>query len=175
MADDSIGISNEHDIFPSEAEGFSFLNGEWQVYNKKLKEPLTGREEWAEFDTTASFFSLLDGLVSVEELRDAEGAPFGSAMRTFDRKRRIWLDAWVSAGNGVLQAPVEGRFEGDAATFIAKETYQEKPILVRGVWQRISKSEAIWEQAASVDNGKTWELNWHMRFKRLNEKAVVEK
>lgn len=158
---------------PSEAEGFAFLNGKWQVYNKKLKEPLTGRVEWTEFNTAASFFSLLDGLVSVEELRDAEGAPFGSAMRTFDRKRRIWLDAWVSASNGVLQAPVEGCFEGDVGTFIAQETYQGKAILVRCVWQRVSENEATWEQAASVDDGNTWELNWHMRFERIGEKVAI--
>jgi hypothetical protein len=170
MADDSIGISNERGLFPSEAEGFAFLNGEWQVYNKKLKDPLTGREEWVEFNTTASFFSLLDGLVSVEELRDAEGAPFGSAMRTFDRKRRVWLDAWVSAGSGVLQSPIEGRFEGDVGTFIAEDSFEGKKILARGVWRRLSKNEVTWEQASSVDNGKTWQDNWFMRFERVIEK-----
>jgi hypothetical protein len=134
---------------------------------------LSGRVEWTEFKTTASFFSLLDGLVSVEELRDAEGAPFGSAMRTFDRQRRVWLDAWVSASNGVLQAPVEGRFVGDVASFIAKDNYQGKAILVRGVWQRISKNEVTWEQAASLDDGISWETNWQMRFVRKNENATI--
>jgi hypothetical protein len=170
MADDLAGNCDEHDRYPSEAEGFSFLNGEWQVYHKKLKEPLSGRQEWLEFEGRASFFSLLDGIVSVEELRDAEGAPFGSAMRTYDRKRRIWLDAWVSASNGVLHAPVEGRFEADVGTFVAKESHEGKTILARGMWRRISRNETSWEQAASVDDGKTWELNWHMRFKRVNEK-----
>jgi hypothetical protein len=59
---------------PSEAEGFTFLNGNWRVFNRKVKEPMSGREEWIEFETKAKFFTLLDGLVSVEELRDAKGA-----------------------------------------------------------------------------------------------------
>jgi hypothetical protein len=168
MTDDSSSARATHGNMPSTAEGFSFLDGEWQVHNKKLKEPLTGRVEWTEFKTTASFFSLLDGLVSVEELRDAEGTPFGSAMRSFDRMRRIWLDAWVSASNGILQTPVEGRFENDTGTFIAKEKHEGKAILVRGIWRRISRNETTWEQAASQDDGKTWEDNWFMHFRRGN-------
>ncbi len=168
MSNTASDISNTS--LPSEAEGFSFLDGTWRVHNKKLKEPLSGRVEWTEFTTRAMFFSLLDGLVSVEELRDAEGAPFGGAMRTFDRQRRVWLDAWVSASNGVLQAPIEGKFEGDVASFIAKETYHGRAILVRGVWQRVSSNEATWEQAASVDEGLSWETNWQMRFERIDQK-----
>ncbi|MGH8049852.1 MAG: hypothetical protein ACREPB_04245 [Arenimonas sp.] len=160
---------------PGEAEGFSFLDGHWRVHHKKLKEPLTDKEEWIEFEGTASFFSLLDGIVSVEELRDAKGAPFGSAMRTFDIKRRIWLDAWVSAGSGVLQSPIEGRFEGDVGTFIAPDSYEGKTILARGVWRRISENEVTWEQATSMDDGKTWEDNWFMRFERTVEKTVSGK
>jgi len=153
---------------PSEAEGFSFLTGKWNVHHKKLKEPSSGSEEWIEFEGTASFFSLLDGIVSVEELRDAKGRPFGSAMRTFDRERRVWLDAWVSAGSGVLQPPIEGRFEGDVGTFIATDSVEGKTMLVRGIWRRISKDVCTWEQASSQDDGKTWSDNWHMRFERVN-------
>jgi hypothetical protein len=155
---------------PSEAEGFSFLAGHWHVHHKKLKEPIADKQEWIEFEGTASFFTLLDGIVSVEELRDAKGAPFGSAMRTFDIKRRVWLDAWVSAGSGVLQSPIEGRFEGNVGTFIAEDSFEGKTILARGVWRRISKNEVTWEQASSMDDGKTWQDNWFMRFERVIEK-----
>lgn len=160
---------------PSEAEGFSFLAGHWRVDHKKLKAPLTGKQEWIEFKGTATFFTLLDGIVSVEELRDAKGAPFGSAMRTFDIKRRVWLDAWVSASSGVLQSPIEGRFEGDVGTFIALDSFEGKTIFARGIWRRISKNEVTWEQATSTDDGKTWEDNWLMRFERIVEKTELGK
>jgi hypothetical protein len=163
-----------HHNLPTEAEDFSFLEGKWRVHHKKLKDFASDKKEWIEFEGTASFFSLLDGIVSVEELRDANGAPFGSAMRTFDVKRRIWLDAWVSAGSGVLQTPIEGRFEGDVGTFIASDSYEGKSILVRGVWKRISKNEVTWEQAASNDDGKTWDDNWLMRFERVHDKAASD-
>jgi hypothetical protein len=158
---------------PSEAEGFTFLNGNWRVFNRKVKEPMSGREEWIEFEARARFFTLLDGLVSVEELRDAKGAPFGSAMRTFDRERRTWSDAWVSARDGVLQLPSHGRFENGVGIWESPEELNGQEIRARGVWKRVSKNEVTWEQLFSRDNGKTWELSWKMRFERVDEKGAL--
>jgi hypothetical protein len=160
-------VAKPANTMPSEAEGFTFLDGEWRVHNRKLKDPMSGREEWQEFEVKAKFFTLLDGLVSVEELRDAKGAPFGSAMRTFDRAKRTWSDAWVSARDGVLQLPSHGRFENGVGIWESPEEFNGQPILARGIWKRVSKNEVIWEQLFSRDKGKTWELTWKMRFERL--------
>jgi hypothetical protein len=162
-------VSKPANAMPSDAEGFTFLDGEWRVHNRKLKEPMSGREEWQEFETKAKFFTLLDGLVSVEELRDAKGAPFGSAMRTFDRAKRTWSDAWVSARDGVLQLPSHGRFENGVGIWESPEEFNDQPILARGVWKRVSKNEVIWEQLFSRDKGKSWELTWRMRFERVSK------
>jgi hypothetical protein len=177
-----IAMSNQPSIanptpgaFPSEMESFTFLNGNWRVHNRRLKEPLSGREEWTEFEAKARFFTLLDGLVSVEELRNAKGEPFGSAMRTFDRQRRTWSDAWVAARDGVLQLPSHGRFEGDIGTWITPDEFNGKKILARGIWKRVNKNEVIWEQALSTDDGKTWETNWKMRFERTDENGKAVK
>jgi hypothetical protein len=165
----AVNVAKPANAMPSDAEGFTFLDGEWRVHNRKLKEPLSGREEWQEFEVKAKFFTLLDGLVSVEELRDAKGAPFGSAMRTFDRVKRTWSDAWVSARDGVLQLPSHGRFENGVGIWETPDEFNGQPILARGVWKRVSKNEVIWEQLFSRDKGKTWELTWRMRFERVSK------
>ncbi len=152
---------------PTEQEGFAFLGGDWKVHHQKLKEPLSGKTEWNTFEGTARFVTLLDGLVSVEELSDGNGKPYGGAMRTFDRNTRLWSDRWVPMFSGVLQEPVTGRFEGDVGTFTAPDEFNGVKILVRGQWKRISKTEVSWEQAASKDDGKTWETNWKMRFVKV--------
>ncbi len=151
---------------PSDAEGFYFLAGEWVVKHRKLKEPWTERDEWTLFDGTASFRTLVNGLVSVEELRDGKGAPIGGAMRTFDRERRVWSDSWVGARDGVLQPGVIGRFDGPVGTFTTADTYGDRVILARGVWRRVSTDEVTWEQFLSRDHGASWALTWHMRFQR---------
>jgi hypothetical protein len=154
---------------PSDAEGFYFLAGEWQVQHRKLKDPWGEREEWSTFEGSAGFRTLVDGLVSVEELRDAKGVPFGGAVRTFDRERRVWSDSWVGAGDGILQPGVIGRFDGPVGTFTTADTYKDLVILARGVWRRVSADEFTWEQFISRDQGATWLLTWHMRFQRKAE------
>lgn len=151
--------------FPTDAEGFYFLEGRWRIDHRMLKDPKG--EDWVEFKGQARFFTLLDGLVSVEELRDAEGKPFGSAMRTFDREKRTWSDSWVSARFGVLQEAQHGRFVDGVGTFVSPDELDGKPILARGQWKRISKDAVTWEQAISFDDGKTWKTTWFMRFERI--------
>lgn len=151
---------------PSDAEGFHFLAGEWQVRHRKLKEPWAEPEAWNHFDGTASFRTLVDGLVSVEELRDGKGVPMGGAVRTFDRERRVWSDSWVGARDGILQPGVIGRFDGPVGTFTTADTYGDQVILARGVWRRVSADEVTWEQFFSRDHGASWLLTWHMRFLR---------
>jgi hypothetical protein len=170
-----VAVTKAPGAFPSDAEGFAFLNGQWQVQNRKLKDVESANKEWQEFVTKARFFTLLDGLVSVEELRNAKGEPFGSAMRTFDREKRTWSDAWVSARDGVLQLPSHGRFEGNVGTWITEDEWNGKKILARGLWKRVSKNEVIWEQAISNDKGKTWDTNWFMRFERVDENGKLVK
>ncbi len=160
---------------PSDAEGFAFLDGHWRVYHRKLKEPLTGRVEWTEFQGQATFFSAIEGLMSIEDLRDANNKPFGGAVRTFNREKRTWADAWMPASTGVLQGAQHGRFVDGVGTFGAEDEFNGKPILVRGVWRRIDRDTVTWEQAASTDKGKTWETNWTMRFERVKAAAQTQR
>ena len=155
------------DSLPSDAEGFAFLEGQWQVSHRRLKEPLTGRTDWLEFESKARFFTLLDGLVSVEELYGADGKPFGAAVRSFDRSTRLWSDRWLPARSGLLGGAVTGKFENGVAVFASEEDWEGKRLISRGTWQRISPTEVTWQQEASIDDGKTWELNWFMRFQRV--------
>lgn len=150
---------------PSDAEGFYFLEGRWRIDHRMLKDPKG--EDWVEFKGQARFFTLLDGLVSVEELRDAEGKPFGGAMRTFDRDKRTWSDSWVSARFGVLQEAQHGSFVDGLGSFVSPDELDGKPILARGLWKRVSKDVVTWEQAISFDDGKSWKTTWFMRFERI--------
>ena len=153
---------------PSDAESFGFLQGRWRVQHRQLKQAPGNPEAWIEWQGSARFFTMMDGLVSVEELRGAQGEPFGGAMRTFDLERRTWSDAWVSARDGVLNPPQHGRFVDGVATFEAPEQHEGRTVLARGTWRRLGDDLVTWEQAFSSDARRSWKSNWFMRFERAS-------
>lgn len=159
-------VAADPGALPSDAEGFYFLAGDWQVTHRQRPDPWEAPEAWRDFSGSASFRTLVDGLVSVEELRDAQGRPFGGAIRSFDRERRVWSDSWVGARDGIVQPAVIGRFDGPEGHFVTADTMGDRVILARGVWRRVTPDEFTWEQFLSRDHGASWLLSWHMRFVR---------
>jgi hypothetical protein len=50
----------------SSKSDFDYLIGNWNIRNRTLKEPLTGSDEWKEFDATQEFRPVLLGLGNVD-------------------------------------------------------------------------------------------------------------
>jgi len=150
------------------ANDFDFQRGaEWQVHHR-VKRP--GPEGWIEFDGTCRNRGLIDGSANVEEhtfVRPA-GITYGIALRAFDPKTGEWAIWWVDSRNphGTLDPPVKGRFENGVGTFYSDYVADGKRMRIRFVWSHITPKFARWEQANSSDDGKTWETNWVMEFKR---------
>jgi hypothetical protein len=120
---------------------FNFLVGSWDLANRRLKEPLAGSTEWYEMTMPTLGFS-------------------GVTLRLYNAKRDEWSLYWISSRRLVLDPPVVGRFEDGVGTFFGDDTHEGRPILVRYLWSKITPTSAHWEQAFSVDGGKTWETNW---------------
>ncbi|MET0339283.1 MAG: DUF1579 domain-containing protein [Caulobacter sp.] len=144
---------------------FDFLFGRWAVTHRRLKQRHVGSDDWLEFSGVVICEPRLDGVVNVEEHR-REGQPFGFALRTFDVKARRWSIYWVNPADGLLQAPVHGRFENGVGLFEGDDVDGGRPIRARYVWSQITADSARWAQAFSLDGGATWETNWVMDFVR---------
>ncbi|MBN8596193.1 MAG: hypothetical protein J0L78_00820 [Planctomycetes bacterium] len=140
---------------------FSFLDGNWKIKHRRLKEP--HGKEWDEFEGEATCWSILGGVGSVEELRIPSRNFAGMGLRLLDVEKKIWNDFWVNGKSGVLTTPGQtGGFENGVGTFGADDKDGDKPIKVKGVWDRITPTSCRWWQAVSWDDGKTWEENWFM-------------
>lgn len=150
---------------------FDFLVGDWRVHSRKLKEPLSGRQEWIEFEGTISSRPLLEGRANVDDtvFHMPGGIYRGVAPRAYDPKTGQWAIWWIDGRNpfGNLDPPVKGRFVHGVGTFHADDTLRGKPIKVRFIWSGISRNAAHWEQAYSNDGGKTWETNWVQTLERV--------
>lgn len=60
-----------------------------------------------------------------------------------------------------------GGFTDGIGTFIAEDTFEGQPILVRFLWSDMTATTCRWEQAFSTDGGETWEVNWIMESTRI--------
>ncbi|MBC7918651.1 MAG: hypothetical protein H7Y28_12660 [Rhodoferax sp.] len=141
---------------------FDFLIGEWKIKNRRLKD-----KSWDTFDGEATVTSILGGLVSIEELRIPARNFSGMGLRLLDMERKLWADYWVNSKSGVLTtSPSWGSFVNGVGTWDSDDTDDKQPVIVRGVWDRITANSCHWYQAMSRDDGKTWAESWVMDWKR---------
>ena len=147
---------------------FDFLIGRFDVANRRLRERHIGSNDWDEFPATHSGWTLHDGAVSVDEIRFASRGFSGATVRTLDRARRRWSICWVNSLKGVLEPPVHGGFDGGRGEFFGEDHDLGRPVQVRFIWSGTTTRTPQWEQAFSIDNGRTWETNWVMSFTRTD-------
>lgn len=145
---------------------FHFLYGRWEVRHRRLRERGAGSQAWDDFGGTSFTQGLMDGLCNVEQHDFAEPGGQGVAFRAFDVAARRWAIYWVSGADGLVQAPVHGRFDDGVGLFEGEDVDGGRPVRVRFVWDGISPGAARWRQAFSYDGGETWEENWIMDFSR---------
>lgn len=142
---------------------FDFLFGRWKVHCRRLLHPLTGSNEWIEFDGTNVVRKVWDGRANMDEFEanTPSGHIEGMTVRTYSTKSHQWSIYWSSQANGVIDfPPMVGEFRNGRGEFFDAEEYQRRAILVRFVWIVNSADSCHWEQAFSADGGKTWETNF---------------
>lgn len=155
---------------------FDFIIGSWKVHNRKLKERLKGSNSWEEFDGTVVARKIWGGAGNVEEFEaESPSGPIqGMTVRLYNSKSQQWSLYWANRGNGVLETPMIGEFKDGRGEFYDQELFEGKSIYVRYIWSNIKADSARWEQAFSVDGGKTWETNWIMDFTRSKTDSTAQ-
>jgi hypothetical protein len=157
----------------SERDGqhdFDFEFGHWKIHNRRLLHPLSGSNEWVEFDGTVVAQPIWDGRANMDvfEADAPTGHLEGMTVRTYNTTSHEWSLYWATSKTGVFSLPATvGKFEGKRGEFYDREKYNGKDILVRFIWTVASPDAPQWEQAFSVDDGKTWETNWVVQFTRV--------
>jgi hypothetical protein len=153
-------------------DDFNFFFGRWHGAIRKLAD-VTDRDctEWVEFEASCDCAPILDGLGNFETslMHPGGQAVAGATLRLFNPASRTWRIWWMSARlPGVLDTPVEGRFEGDRGVFEGPDEFHGKPILVRYEWDLLGPDRVRWAQRFSWDDGVTWDdLNWTTIWTRL--------
>lgn len=147
------------------AGDFSFLDGEWRIAHRWRAS--AGANDWLEFAGEATCWSILGGIGSVEELRIPARNFSGMGLRLLDVERKLWSDLWVNAKSGVLTTPgTFGGFRDGVGAFVSEDREGERPMLARGMWDRITGRSHRWLQSVSYDNGRSWADTWVMEWRK---------
>lgn len=151
---------------------FDYFLGSWRVEHRRLRKRLAGSDDWEAFGGRTKCQQMFGGLVNLNESVSHRGGhtSYGLGLRALDEPRGRWVDWYLSAGDlSKIDPPLYGRFAKGVGTFLSRETFEGRPVLVRGRFSPVSAGEARWEQAFSPDDGATWETNWVMRYLRVED------
>jgi hypothetical protein len=141
---------------------FDFSIGTWRTELSRLLNPLSGSNEWVEYEGTSVTRKIWDGRANLLEL-DIEG-PTGRlvalSLRLYNPESRQWSLNYANVNGGTMATPVIGEFRDGRGEFYTQETFNERTIFVRFVITKITDDSWRYEQSFSDDGGKTWEANW---------------
>jgi hypothetical protein len=147
------------------ARDFDFLVGSWNIHLKRMVKPLSGSQQWVEFDGTVICTPVWDGKGEIEEFKvDAKQQNIhilGLALRLYNPASHQWSIYWANAAKGSIGGPpVLGEFKDGHGEFYDQEEFNGRMVFTRYAWSRIDTASPHFEQAYSDDGGKTWEVNW---------------
>lgn len=147
------------------AEGrhdFDWEIGTWKTHLKRRLRPLSGSQDWVEYEGTTTVREVWNGRANLVEL-DVSG-PAGRiqalSLRLYNPEARQWSLNFSNVTGGTMAIPTVGEFKEGRGEFYAQETLGGRSILVRFVISEFTRESAHFEQAFSDDGGRTWETNW---------------
>ena len=147
---------------------FDFLIGTWNVHHHRLVERLRGSTDWEDFEGDTMDRKILSGLGNLDEniLHRKTGSVHAISLRLFNPASKEWSIYWSTNLTGTLDVPMVGGFTDGRGEFYSQEVFEGQHIYSRFIWSKITAISCQWEQAFSIDGGKTWETNWVMEFER---------
>jgi hypothetical protein len=141
---------------------FDFSVGTWKTHITRLQKPLSGSTTWIKMEGTKAERKIWNGRAHLEEI-EADGPTGhweGLTLFLYNPQAHQWSQTFASSRDGKLGNPLIGEFKNGRGEFFSQDTFNDKTILVRGIWSDITQDSHKFEQAFSDDGGKTWETNF---------------
>lgn len=151
---------------------FDFEFGSWNAHLRRLVHPLSGSDEWVEYDGTSVVRKVWNGAANLGEfsVSGKAGQIEGMSLRLYSPESHKWSIYWANRKDGDLAVPpMVGEFKDGRGEFYDHETFQGKPIMVRFIFSDVTPRSFQLEQSFSPDDGKSWEANWVATFTRKKD------
>ena len=148
---------------------FDFEFGDWTMRLKRLVKPLSGSNEWVEYEGSSVVHKDWGGGANLGaiDVSGPAGRIQGLSLRLYNPQSGQWGVSFASARGGTLGPPMIGGFKDGRGEFYNQETFNGRAIFVRFIFSDITSRTFRLEQAFSDDGGKTWEANWIASFTKV--------
>lgn len=142
--------------------------GTWKMHLRKRLHPLTGSDQWVEFEAHDSTRKVWGGRANLDELEadGPNGHIEGLTLRLYNPRSHQWSIHWANSADPTPENPVVGEFKDGRGEFYDQEMFNGRSIFVRFLWTNVSETSGDFEQSFSEDGGKTWEPNWVTTMER---------
>ena len=149
---------------------FDWEFGNWHTHLWRLKQPLSGSNEWVEYDGTTVVRKIWNGRANLVELEvDGPSHIEPLNLRLYNPETHKWSLNFASSKGGTLGTPTIGEFKNGRGEFYDQEDFNGRPVMVRFIISAIKPDSCKFEQSFSTDGGKTWEVNWIAIDTRVKE------
>ena len=138
---------------------FDFWIGEWDA---TWKNP-----DGSESHGTNSIQRYLGNKVIKEHFVVLDGPTkgyVGESYSVFEKRFQQWKQTWIDNGGGYLE--FTGDADGTSRIFARSFQLNGKTMMARMRSYDIKADSFMWDWESSVDEGKTWKLNWRIHYKR---------
>jgi hypothetical protein len=151
---------------------FDWEIGAWKTHLRRRLRPLTGSNNWVEYDGTSVCRKVWNGRANLLELEvdGPAGRIEGLSLRLYNPESHQWSLNFSNSAAGSMTAPVFGEFKDGRGEFFGQDTLNGRAILVRFIISCANRNTCRFEQAFSEDAATTWEVNWIAIDTRTEEK-----
>jgi hypothetical protein len=138
---------------PPPERQFDFWLGEWDV-------------TWGEDQRgTNRIEKILDGRALQESFDGSPSIPFrGMSLSAYSPQRGLWQQTWVDVEGNYWH--FTGGFQDARMILVTDDVIEGVPVKLRMVWYNITSDELDWNWERSDDDGETWQLRWHLHYRR---------
>jgi hypothetical protein len=140
------------------AHDFDFNIGVWHTHIKRIMDPLSGATKSIELNGTVTVRKVWDGRAQLEEIEtDGPNVHWeGLTLFLYNPEAHQWSQAFVNSKIGALGSPLIGSFKDGRGELFAQDTFNDRAVLIRGVWSDIKSNSHHFEESYSEDGGKSW-------------------
>jgi hypothetical protein len=153
------------------AHDFDFNFGTWHTHVERVLDPFSDEQHSMIIEGTVRVRKLWGGRSQLEEIEADSPKGHWEALSLFlyNPKSEQWSQMFINSKMGVISSTLIGSFKDGRGELFQQDTFDNRSILVRGIWSDITPMTHSYTESYSDDGAKTWKPAFIAHLTRENQ------